>query len=153
MATDTEGRASIPRMRTAAKIVAEIKAADPGTEVTEYYIRQLVKEGSVPVVWAGNKALINLDDVLSLLRWGRAGRNRSPMWWAASAGSRSTSQTEKGGEVAPAKKKGPILSQPSKASEYEASKSTRGHSGLYHVPSEKTRRKNVYSENYAKRAQ
>ena len=45
MATDTEGRASIPRMRTAAKIVAEIKAADPGTEVTEYYIRQLVKEG------------------------------------------------------------------------------------------------------------
>ena len=36
MATDTEGRASIPRMRTAAKIVAEIKAADPGTEVTEY---------------------------------------------------------------------------------------------------------------------
>ena len=30
MATDTEGRASIPRMRTAAKIVAEIKAADPG---------------------------------------------------------------------------------------------------------------------------
>lgn len=55
MATDTEGRASIPRMRTAAKIVAEIKAADPGTEVTEYYIRQLVKEGSVPVVWAGNE--------------------------------------------------------------------------------------------------
>lgn len=38
MVADTEGRASIPRMRTAAKIVAEIKAADPGTEVTEYYI-------------------------------------------------------------------------------------------------------------------
>lgn len=60
MATDTEGRASIPRMRTAAKIVAEIKAADPGTEVTEYYIRQLVKEGSVPVVWAGNTATASL---------------------------------------------------------------------------------------------
>lgn len=44
----------IPRMRTAAKIVAEIRAVDPGTEVTEYYIRQLVKTGSVPVVWAGN---------------------------------------------------------------------------------------------------
>ena len=45
----------IPRMRTAAKIVAEIRAVDPGTEVTEYYIRQLV---------------INLDDVISLLRLG-----------------------------------------------------------------------------------
>mgnify|MGYP000011282352 FL=1 len=78
MATDTEGRASIPRMRTAAKIVAEIKAADPGTEVTEYYIRQLVKEGSVPVVWAGNKALINLDDILSLLRLGTSRAEPEP---------------------------------------------------------------------------
>ena len=78
MVADTEGRASIPRMRTAAKSVAEIKAADPGTEVTEYYIRQLVKEGSVPVVWAGNKALINLDDVLSLLRLGTSRAEPEP---------------------------------------------------------------------------
>lgn len=60
----------IPRMRTAPKIVAEIKALDPETEVTEYYVRQLVKAGAVPVVWAGNKALINLNDVLDLLRVG-----------------------------------------------------------------------------------
>lgn len=59
-----------PRMRTAPKIVAEIKALDPGSEVTEHYIRQLIKDSMVPVVWAGNKALINLDDVLSLLRLG-----------------------------------------------------------------------------------
>lgn len=62
----------IPRMRTAPKIVAEIKALDPETEVTEYYVRQLVKTGAVPVVWAGNKALINLNDVLDLLRVGAA---------------------------------------------------------------------------------
>ncbi len=62
----------IPRMRTAPKIVAEIKALDPDTEITEYYVRQLVKEGTVPVVWAGNKALINLNDVLNLLRTGTA---------------------------------------------------------------------------------
>lgn len=61
---------AIPRMRTAPKIVAEIKAQDPGSEVTEHYVRQLVKDGKVPVVWAGNKALINLDDVLALLRLG-----------------------------------------------------------------------------------
>ena len=65
-----DGAGQIPRMRTAPKIVAEIKALDPETEVTEYYVRQLVKAGAVPVVWAGNKALINLNDVLDLLRVG-----------------------------------------------------------------------------------
>ena len=65
-------REYIPRMRTAAKIVAEIKALDPGSEVTEHYVRQLVKCGKVPVAWAGNKALINLDDILDLLRLGTA---------------------------------------------------------------------------------
>lgn len=65
---NTEER--VPRMRTAPKIVAEIKALDPGSEVTEHYIRQLVRAGTVPVVWAGTKALINLDDVLELLRLG-----------------------------------------------------------------------------------
>ena len=57
----------IPRMRTAAKIVAELRAMDPGCEVTEYYIRQLIREGAVPVVWAGHKALVNLDDVIDAL--------------------------------------------------------------------------------------
>lgn len=61
---------AIPRMRTAPKIVAEIKALDPSSEVTEHYVRKLVKDGTVTVVWAGNKALINLDDVLDILRVG-----------------------------------------------------------------------------------
>ena len=60
----------IPRMRTAAKIVAELRAMDPGCEVTEYYIRQLIREGAVPVVWAGHKALVNVDDVIDLLQQG-----------------------------------------------------------------------------------
>jgi len=57
-------------MRTAPKIVAEIKALDPGSEVTEHYVRQLVRDGAVTVAWAGNKALINLDEILDLLRIG-----------------------------------------------------------------------------------
>ena len=61
---------NLPRMRTIAKTVSEIKALDPNTEVTGNYIRQLVKSGDLPVVWAGNKALINLDNVLDLLRLG-----------------------------------------------------------------------------------
>lgn len=70
--------AKIPRMRTAQKIVAEIKAMDPGTEVTEYFVRQLVKDGTVKPTWAGNKALINLDDVLNLLRAGTARTQATP---------------------------------------------------------------------------
>lgn len=68
----------IPRMRTAQKIVAEIKALDPGSEVTEYFVRQLVKDGTVKPTWAGNKALINLDDVLDLLRAGTARTPATP---------------------------------------------------------------------------
>lgn len=71
-------RKPIPRMRTAAKIVAEIKALDPDTSVTEYCIRQLVKDGAVPVVWAGNKALINLDDVLEIMQIGTARPEAEP---------------------------------------------------------------------------
>ena len=61
---------AIPRMRTAAKIVAEIKALDPDTEVKEHWVRQLTKAGVIPVVWAGRKALVNLNDVLALLHMG-----------------------------------------------------------------------------------
>lgn len=68
----------IPRMRTVSRIVAEIKALDPSTEVSEYFIRQLIKAGTVPVVWAGNKALINLDDVLEILRTGTTVAQASP---------------------------------------------------------------------------
>ena len=60
----------IPRMRTAAGIVAEIKALDPGSGVTEYYIRQLAREGRLPAIHAGSKTLINLDDVLPAIHAG-----------------------------------------------------------------------------------
>lgn len=73
-----DGTERIPRMRTAPKIVAEIKAIDPDTEVTEFYIRRLAREGLVPVTWAGCKALINLDDVLDLLRLGTVRQKDEP---------------------------------------------------------------------------
>ena len=68
----------IPRMRTAAGIVAEIKALDPGSGVTEYYIRQLAREGRLPAIHAGGKTLINLDDVLALLRAGTPPPDSTP---------------------------------------------------------------------------
>lgn len=62
----------VPRMRTAANIVAEIKALDPATDVTEYWVRGLIKDKAVPVVHAGCKCLVNLNDVLAILRFGTA---------------------------------------------------------------------------------
>ncbi len=61
---------TVPRMRTISKAVAEIKALDPGSEVSEYWLRGAVRDGSLPTVWAGTKALVNLDEVLTLLRTG-----------------------------------------------------------------------------------
>lgn len=57
----------IPRMRTARKIVGGgIKKLDPDSDVTEYCVRQIIKSGAVPVIWAGGKALVNLDAILEL---------------------------------------------------------------------------------------
>lgn len=68
----------IPRMRTAAGIVAEIKALDPGSGVTEYFVRRMMREGVLPVVRAGSKTLVNLDDVLALLHSGTAQPDPTP---------------------------------------------------------------------------
>ena len=69
---------TIPRMRTAAGIVAELKAMDPDTGVTEYFVRRMMREGVLPVVRAGSKTLVNLDDVLALLHSGTAQPDPTP---------------------------------------------------------------------------
>lgn len=61
---------SIPRMRTAAKVLEEIRADDPNSEVTLNYIRRIIRLGAVPVVECGRKKLVNVDDVISLLASG-----------------------------------------------------------------------------------
>lgn len=61
---------SIPRMRTAAKVLEEIRAVDPNSEVTLNYIRRIIRLGAVPVVECGRKKLVNVDDVINLLASG-----------------------------------------------------------------------------------
>ena len=63
---------TIPRMRTEAGIVAELKAIDLATGVTEYFVRRMVREGVLPDGGAGSKTLVNLDDVLALVHSGTA---------------------------------------------------------------------------------
>lgn len=62
---------NIPRMRTAAGILALIRAEDPGTEVTEYHIRRIIKSGAVHVARSGRKQLADADAVISLLATGQ----------------------------------------------------------------------------------
>lgn len=56
-----------PRMRTIQEAAVELRKIDPGTAVTPYRIRQMVLDGTLPHVRAGNKRLINLDTLLTYL--------------------------------------------------------------------------------------
>ena len=60
----------LPRMRTAAGVLAEIKAQDPKTEVTLCYIRRIIHTNQVPVVCVGRKKLVDVDAVIELLKAG-----------------------------------------------------------------------------------
>lgn len=60
----------LPKMRTAAGVLAEIKAIDPNTEVTLTMVRRIIKSGKVPVVNAGTKKLVNVDAVVEYLEAG-----------------------------------------------------------------------------------
>lgn len=59
--------ASLPRMRDAKGVLAEIKKIDPETPVTIHFVRGLIKSGEIPVVEAGNRKFVNLDTVLDFL--------------------------------------------------------------------------------------
>ena len=54
-----------PRMRTIQEAAAELRRIDPNTAVTPYRIRQMVLDGTIPHVSAGNKRLVNLDTLLN----------------------------------------------------------------------------------------
>jgi len=55
----------LPKMRTAAGAIREIKAMDPNTEITEGAIRRAIKRGEIQSVPNGVRRLVNLDDVVA----------------------------------------------------------------------------------------
>lgn len=55
----------LPRMRSARRAAAEIRAMDPGTCITESAIRRAMKRGEIRWVPNESKALVDLDEVLS----------------------------------------------------------------------------------------
>ena len=69
---------ALPRMRTAAGVLAEIKAEDPATEVTLHYIRYLINTNKVPVVSVGRKRLVDVDAVVAFLAVGISAAEDKP---------------------------------------------------------------------------
>lgn len=57
----------VPRMRTIQQCVSYLKEQDPGSCIGEWRVRKIIKQGKIPVIHAGNKALVNLDKLLSYL--------------------------------------------------------------------------------------
>ena len=51
----------LPRMRGINEAIAEIKAEDKNSAITQHYLRKLVKSNAIPFVRAGTKYLVNLD--------------------------------------------------------------------------------------------
>lgn len=59
-------------MRGIKQAVAEIKAADPHTALTERALRILIKSGSIPCVRIGRKILVNMNILNGYLYSGSA---------------------------------------------------------------------------------
>lgn len=55
----------INRMRTINQCLEYIKALDPESAITEWYLRTLCKNNMVLYYMTGKKILVNLDDLLS----------------------------------------------------------------------------------------
>ena len=51
------------RLRTIDSIAAEIREQDPGTALTAWALRQLVKQGEIPALMIGSKHLISVEAV------------------------------------------------------------------------------------------
>ena len=51
------------KLRTIDKVIVELKKADPETALTEWALRQLVKDGKIPVMMIGSKQLLSMESV------------------------------------------------------------------------------------------
>lgn len=58
---------ALMKIRTLKGAADDIRANDPNTAFTEYYLRNLVKQGKIPAFYAGRKCLINLDVLIEYL--------------------------------------------------------------------------------------
>lgn len=58
---------SIPQMRTITEAIKELKELDSSTGFTEYALRTAINQGQIPYIKAGNKILINMENLVNYL--------------------------------------------------------------------------------------
>ena len=51
------------RLRTIKETISELKVNDPGCQLTDWALRQLVKEGVIPSIKIGKKSLLSVEAV------------------------------------------------------------------------------------------
>lgn len=54
------------KIRSIKQAADYFKQLDPETQITEYTLRKLIADGTIPSIKSGNKHLINLEQVLSV---------------------------------------------------------------------------------------
>ena len=54
------------KIRSIKQAADYFKQLDPETQITEYTLRKLIADGTIPSIKTGNKHLVNLDQELSL---------------------------------------------------------------------------------------
>ncbi|MBR3126363.1 MAG: hypothetical protein IKF42_13205 [Mogibacterium sp.] len=51
------------KLRTIEQTIAELRAEDPGCQLTDWALRQLVREGAIPSIKIGKKSLLSIEAV------------------------------------------------------------------------------------------
>ena len=60
------------RIRTIPKAIEEIKREDPESQICYNAVRNMVRNQKIPAMYAGNKALIDLDLLIAMLEGGES---------------------------------------------------------------------------------
>lgn len=56
-------------LRTMPKAIKDIQAGDPKTDLTLYGLRQMVKNGELHYIERGNRKLINMEELQSIIAY------------------------------------------------------------------------------------
>ena len=57
----------IPKIRTIAEAIEDIKRIDPETAITARFIKEGIANGKIPIIKVGNKVLVNMESIYTFL--------------------------------------------------------------------------------------
>lgn len=60
----------IPKLRRISDVIKEMKAQDPDSPVSWYFLRELCKKGKITSLKYGNSWLINVDELYAFFQGG-----------------------------------------------------------------------------------